>query len=236
MGNGGNSPICAIHQPNFFPWLGYFDKIARADVFVFLDEVSYPKSSKTMSTWINRVAINVQNNKTWINVPVIREDGVQYINTVKIQSSEWRDKLKKTIDYNYSKAGFYEQVAPYVHKWINNNSEYVADYNISIIQEITELIGLKTRFVKQSDLHTQFHSTELLVEIVQKVGCDTYLCGGGAGGYQEDQLFEEKGLTLQYQNFDHPHYSQLSDQFIPGLSILDALFNMGFNGVKDILI
>ncbi len=227
--------ICAIHQPNFFPWLGYFSKIAQADVFVFLDEVSYPKSSKTMATWINRVAINIQNTKQWISVPVIREDGIQYINNVVISKNSWRDKLKKTITYNYAKTVHYNDIAPYVFRWIDYDFEFISDYNICIIQEISNQIGLQTKFVKQSDLNTQNHSTRLLIEIVKKVGCDTYLCGGGAGGYQEDFLFEENGLKLHYQNFEHPYYHQASERFIEGLSIIDALFNLGFEGVGTIL-
>lgn len=227
--------VCAIHQPNFFPWLGYFDKIARSDYFVFLDGVSYPKSSKTMATWINRVAINIQNQKQWISIPVIREDGVQYINQVRINTSDWREKLKKTISYNYSRTDYYDAIAPYVFRWLDYDFDFISDYNISIIKEISDYLGLKTKFVKQSDFQTQNHSTRLLIEIVKEVGCDTYLCGGGAGGYQEDFLFEENGLNLKYQNFEHPQYNQLSKEFIGGLSILDPLFNLGFDGVSTLL-
>ncbi len=67
--------ICAIHQPNFFPWLGYFDKISRADVFVFLDVVDYPKSGSSMSSWVNRVMLKVGSQKTWVRCPVVREFG-----------------------------------------------------------------------------------------------------------------------------------------------------------------
>ena len=227
--------ICAIHQPNFFPWLGYFDKIVQSDVFVFLDAVTYPKSSKTMATWTNRVAINIQNQKQWISIPVVREDGVQYINQVRINTSNWREKLKKTISFNYSKANYYDVVAPHVFRWIDYDFEYVSDYNICIIKEISDYLGLKTSFVKQSDLNTQNHSTRLLVEIVKEVGCDTYLCGGGAAGYQEDFLFEENGLKLKYQNFEHPQYQQLSKEFIGGVSVLEPLFNLGFDGVSALI-
>lgn len=230
-----NIKICSIHQPNFFPWLGYFDKIARSDVFVFLDAVSYPKSSKTMATWINRVAINIQNQKQWISIPVVREDGVQYINQVRINTSDWREKLKKTISYNYSKADYYDVIVPHVFRWIDYDFKYVSDYNICIIKEISDLLGLKAKFVKQSDFHTINHSTRLLVEIVKGVDCDAYLCGGGASGYQEDSLFEENGVNLIYQNFEHPQYHQLSKEFIGGLSILDPLFNLGFDGVSALL-
>jgi hypothetical protein len=71
--------LCAIHQPNFFPWLGYFDKINRADVFVFLDQVAYPKSGSSMGSWCNRVKINIAGVASWISCPVVREHGPQSI-------------------------------------------------------------------------------------------------------------------------------------------------------------
>ena len=69
--------VCAIHQPNFFPWLGYFEKIKRADVFVFLDHVHYPKSGNSMGSWTNRVKINISAHAKWISCPVVREHGIK---------------------------------------------------------------------------------------------------------------------------------------------------------------
>ena len=95
----------AIHQPNFFPWLGYFDKIRRADVFVFLDRVDYPKSGKSMSSWTNRVKILVQGEPAWVAARVEREHGPQPIDGVRLKASDpWRAKLDKTIRMNYTRA------------------------------------------------------------------------------------------------------------------------------------
>nr|MBI3612487.1 WbqC family protein [Nitrospirota bacterium] len=41
--------LVAIHQPQYLPWLGYLDKIDRADVFVILDTVQFKKNE-----WQNR--------------------------------------------------------------------------------------------------------------------------------------------------------------------------------------
>ena len=135
--------ICAIHQPNFFPWLGYFNKIERADVFVFLDNVDYPKSSKTMSTWSNLVAVLLNGAKHWINCPVIREEGKQKICTVKINNSyDWRTKLIRTLEYNYKKSRHYHEVSEFIYDLIGYHTEYLADYNCYIIEEIVKKIRL----------------------------------------------------------------------------------------------
>lgn len=228
--------ICAIHQPNFFPWLGYFDKICRADVFVFLDSVDYPKSSKTMSSWTNRVQLLVQGRKTWVHCPIHREHGIQKICDVEIDDTQdWRKKILRTIQFNYAKSPFYEKVMPFVEQWVNGQFQYIADYNISVIQEIARLLHLDTKCVRQTDLQTERHSTELLIEITKRVNCDTYMCGDGAGGYQQDEMFSQSGLLLQYQHFVPYNYNQGQQEFVGGLSILDALFHQGFEGVENSL-
>lgn len=224
--------LCAIHQPNFFPWLGYFDKINRSDKFVFLDNVDYSNSS----SWTNRVAINVKGNKKWINCPVKHGRGIQKIMDVEIcDDFNWQSKLIKTLKYNYAKTDYYKKVMPFVEEWVNASVDKIADYNIFIIKEICNMLGLKKEFIRQKDLNTTKHSTELMIEITGLVGCDTYLCGGGADGYQKDELFEKNGLVLEYQNFKAPKYYQVGNEYIEGLSIIDALFNIGFEGVQELL-
>ena len=98
--------ICAIHQPNFSPWLGYFDKIKRCDKFVVLDDVQYQKKG---GTWSNRVAINIHGQSKWITAPINRPSGLWNINETTFQSNNWRDKIIKTLQANYSKAPFFKE-------------------------------------------------------------------------------------------------------------------------------
>jgi len=228
--------ICAIHQPNFFPWLGYFNKINRADVFVFLDEVSYAKSSKSMGTWGNRVKILAGRQPCWISAPLIREPGQQQINEVRINTSEpWQDKLIKTFTYNYKKTKHFSEVLKFLSGLLFFSSDKISTFNIHCILELCKLLDLKCNFIQQSKLQTEHSSTELLIELTKKVGATTYLCGGGASGYQKDDLFQPAGLDLVYQKFKHPVYPQLGKEFHPGMSIIDVLFNCGTDGTRDII-
>lgn len=228
--------ICAIHQPNFFPWLGYFNKIYKADVFIFLDGVDYPKSSKTMSTWSNRVAAFINGEKHWINCPVVREEGKQKICDVRIDESvDWRKKLIKTLEYSYKRSDFYDEVSDFIFNLIMNRSETLAEFNIRNIRELCKKFGINSRFYRQTELETTKSATELLIEITKAVNCDTYMCGGGAGGYQEDALFEKSELELKYQNYNAPCYKQKDGECIQGLSVLDVLFNCGFIKTKQLI-
>lgn len=218
--------LCAIHQPNFFPWMGYFDKIRQADVFVLMDDVDYPKSgSGGMGSWSNRVKINIQGNAQWFGCPIDKKTGDKRIKDVLIaKDPKWRRKALKTLQLNYAKAQNFKPAMELIEPLINNPTHSLSDYNISSITTICKALDIESEFVIQSDLQTEKASTEVLIEICQKVGADAYLAGGGAGGYQEDDKFEAAGIKLVYQDFKPEAYGP-EDKFIPGLSVLDYLMH-----------
>lgn len=226
--NMPSEKICAIHQPNFFPWLGYFDKIRQADVFILMDDVAYPKSGSGMGSWCNRVKLSVNNNPQWVGCPLQRYSGIKKIKEVTIQEQDpWRQKLLKTIEYNYKKSKHYPNVMEFIESLISFKCDNLSDFNCKVITKVTEFLGLNVQFQRQSELNVEGQGTQLLINLTKAVNCDTYLCGGGAGGYQQDELFELQGINLRYQNFDHPTYGDLTT-FIPGLSILDYLLKADY--------
>lgn len=215
--------ICAIHQPNFFPWLGYFDKIAKADHFIFLDAVDYPKSGSGMGSWCNRVKLKVNKEPRWVGCPIKRVSGELKINDAIIDDGQpWRKKLLKTIEQNYGKAKHYNDVIPMLNELIHHQSENIATYNIHAVRTIAEQLGLSCKFHLQSELNVPGQSNELLINLVKAVDADVYLCGGGASGYQDDELFKNQGIHVQYQNFNPEPYTN-SDDHTLGLSVIDCL-------------
>lgn len=221
--------VVAIHQPNFFPWLGYFDKLARADVFVVLDNVQFPKKG---GTWSNRVRLLVDGRPQWLTMPVVRTyHGARAVNEMEIDNTApWRKKLLKTLELNYHRAPNFSQVFPVVAELVQNPTANLAEYNWSGIESVATALGLDTsKLVIASTLAAEGQATDLLVAIVRAVGGTAYLCGGGATGYQDDAKFAAAGLELIYQDFQHPVYPQGGTRdFVPGLSIIDALMHCSF--------
>jgi hypothetical protein len=217
--------ICAIHQPNFFPWLGYFDKIRRADVFVFLDDVALSKSGSRC--WTNRVRVNIQGAPAWFGCPLRREHGEQKICSVQMDpSGRWRRKLVRTLEMNYRRARHFDAVMANVEPLIVQPTDNLAEFNINAVRALTNVLGLKCEFVRQSSLPGHESGTELLIRLTRAVGATAYLCGGGAQGYQRDELFVDHGLNLIYQDFEPKPYGDV-DKFIPGLSVIDWLMHVG---------
>lgn len=227
--------LVAIHQPNFFPWLGFFDKIRRCDVFVALDNAQF---SKTGGTWTNRVQVIVNGRPAWVTVPVVRAyHGVRTVRETEISPDPlWRTKTLRTFELSYRRAPHFAEVYPQLEQWIGNPSSGLAEYNLAAIRAICESLGLPAPIKLGSSLAVESRATELLISMVKAVGGTAYLAGGGAAGYQEDDKFREAGIELIYQEFQHPIYPQLNtSSFQPGLSIVDALMNCGCAGTAALL-
>ena len=226
--------LVAIHQPNFFPWLGFFDKLARADTMVLLDSVQFPKKG---GTWINRVQLLVGDSPAWVTVPVVRAyEGTRTIVEMEIdESAPWRKKLLKTIQASYGRAPYHDDVAGPLADLVEDPSGSLADYNVAAIEALASSLGIETKLVRSSQLEADGAATDLLVAITREVGGRAYLAGGGASGYQEDEKLEAAGIELVEQRFEHPVYEQRTNEFVPGLSVIDALMGCGFAGTRELL-
>jgi len=228
--------LIAIHQPNFFSWLGYFDKIIRSDLFVFLDHVQFPKKG---GVWTNRVKLMVAGEARWVTAPVDRKyHGVRSICEMEFQRGvPWREKMLKSLEANYAKSGHFDDVMEFITPLVMNQENNVGNYNIHAVKTIAGNLGQPTdKFRVSSEMNIQKHSTEMLIEMVSTLGGRAYMCGGGADGYQEDAAFHSAGIDLIYQDFQHPVYLQgEGEAFVSGLSILDALFHLGVDGTRELL-
>lgn len=220
--------IVAIHQPNFFPWLGYFDKIRRADVFVFLDDVQF---QKTGGTWTNRVQLLENGKPCWLTAPVDRSfHGVRPVNEMRFAPHvNWAAQAIGRIEACYARAPFYAAAMALLQPLLLTGESNVAKFNMYAIVQLLQALGLKDKeLLCSSTIPTNARSTARLVDITRSVGGTHYLYGGGAAGYQDDAKFAQAGLQLVRQDFEHPRYPQAQDAgFVPGLSIIDLLMHGG---------
>jgi hypothetical protein len=231
-------PIVGIHQPNFFPWLGYFHKLRWSDVFVLLDDVQLQR--KSAGTVTNRTALANGDKQVWLTAPIdrtgpstIRIDQVQFARLGKEQ--DFRANLAELLAHAYAKAPFMKSLGHRILELAANPEMSLAAYNGHVIRSIAEWLGLSARIVNAGTLGVETTSTARLVDLVTKVGGKTYLAGGGAKGYQEDELFFARGLNVLEQRFTPPEYPRGSSPPLTGLSILDALLFLGTEGTRALL-
>jgi hypothetical protein len=227
--------VVAIHQPTFLPWLGWWDKLVRADVFVLLDDVQFPKKG---GSWTNRVRLLVGGEPRWVTVPVDRAfHGTRTVREMRIDGSKpWREEILRTLAASYGRAAHFDEVMPVVEEALHDDTERIAELDEQAIRRLAEPLGVDTsRLVRQSELSVTGSGTELLVDLCRAVGGDTYLSGDGSDEYLVPELFGPAGLELVFQKFTSPQYPQQTDGYVPGLSVVDALMSCGWEGTAAML-
>lgn len=215
--------IVAIHQPNFLPWSGYFYKLHKASVFVFLDNVQFTKNS-----FQNRVKIKTSQGEKWLTIPVLHKFG-QTTRDVKINNNEkWREKHLKGFKVNYGRSAHFETVYSLLSEiYFQKEWDVMADFNITLIRRLCNYIGIQTTMLRSSSMDVSGSSTELLIDLIKKINGRIYLSGKGGANYQDVDRFGDAEISIQYTDFEQPVYTQLWGEFVAGLSIVDLLFNCG---------
>jgi hypothetical protein len=222
---------CAIMQPTYFPWAGYFSLIDRVDVFVFLDDAQYEKG-----TWQNRNRVLVNGQPHWLTVPAQREFLGQAINQVRFdERRNWREKHFRLLSQAYAKhphAGEMLQLADAV---LDAGLARLADLNIRIISALAQAMGSVTRMRRSSELDIGGTRTERLIALCKRLECDEYVSPPGSAGYlAEDGFTAKTSIRLTFNEYVPAAYPQLpGGNFISHLSLLDVIANIGTRGAAD---
>ncbi len=224
--------IATIHQPDLFPWYGFFRKVAHADVWIVLDHVT--NNPRDAAFWGRRVRVLVNGQPHWLSLTLGRPTEPGQVGmpirdmTVAANPATPPDKLLRTIREAYARAPFLAEHEWLVAEHLQDPDRSLLRRNMRFIERVMALLGISTRIVYSSSLGPPATAkTALLVDLLVAVGADTYLCGLGAGGYQDAALFADAGIHLTFNTFAHPVYRQVGGgPFVEGLSILDALFNV----------
>ncbi|MDA2915362.1 WbqC family protein [Nitrospinae bacterium AH_259_B05_G02_I21] len=216
--------IVTIHQPEYLPWLGFFDKACQSEIFVLLDNVQFRKNY-----FQNRNRIKTPQGEKLLTVPVRRGRGSsKTILEVEIDNSkDWRRKHWTTIANHYRSAPYFPDYEADFQTIYERSWYMLLDLNIVLILLLAKHLGVATRFIRSSELGISGKGSELNLRLCKAVGATTYLSGRWGRVYIDEPAFKRADIKIVYQEFQHPIYPQLFEGFLPALGGIDLLFNCG---------
>ena len=227
-----NDKIVVIHQPDFMPYLGYFDRLVHADTLVVLETVQYCKA------WMSRDKIKTDTGEMWFKIPVKKAPVSTAIKDIEIvEDQKWKTHHLGLFRQYYNKAPYFKEILPYLEELYARDDKLFWNFSFASIQMLMNLFDVHPEIIFASDLQPEGRNNAMNVDIMKKVGAHKYLSGTGAVDYYDETLYKEAGIEVIWQDFKHPEYPQQYPElgFIPYLSSLDLLFNCGIEASRKIL-
>ncbi len=224
--------IAGIHQPNYIPWLGYFDKISKCDKFILLDHVLIPKQSVA-----NRNYIKGKNGKKVLLTVPLKKNNVAkmlYNNTRPDYDSLWHQKHLNKISDAYYHSPFFKENFDSISAILMKEYDTLAKLNEELIKFCLSVLSIKTELVRSSEIGVLSLKNQQNIELCKAVNATVYLSGKGAQKYNDEGLFESNNIRLVYQDYASPYYAQTNGDFMNDLSFLDFLFCVGKKAGKEI--
>lgn len=184
----------AAMQPHFLPWVGFFELMRLSDVFVHLDDLSFPQGRSLM----NRVRISAQDSEKWITAPIASDTRRSKISAVRFDDSDWRESHLRSWTVGYRNCPNFAEQFALAQEIYANQSQRLVDFNVGAIELMAAQQGVSRPTLLSSSLKVESESSERLIEICLKTGADEYLTGHGAFNYLDHALFEANGIRVSY--------------------------------------
>lgn len=221
----------AVMQPYFFPYIGYWQLIHAADRFIIYDDVNYIKGG-----WINRNRILINGKPVYITVPLHQASSYKRICDMVTQVAPvWRDKLVKMVEITYRKAKYFDEVFPVIERLVRTEVMNLSDYLSHQIQALAEFMGIGTQIVVTSQIYGNDHLSgqARLLDICRREGATIYINPQGGQALYDSGAFRNAGIGLQFIVMRPIPYKQRATGFVPYLSIIDALMEIGPVEIKN---
>jgi WbqC-like protein family len=226
--------ILSIHQASYFPWLGLLDKIDKSDVYMVMDDVQLSDSGYQH----RNLFLTAEGKVKFLTIPCVKENYLRRrFREIEIAGTGWRTSHINLIRNTYGKHPFAGEILPYLERFFAADYRLLGEAVMASMRLAFELFGIRTRVIKQSemDYDRSLRRGALVVALARAAGARCYLSGSGARAYLDETAFPAD-LTLRYNDFRHPPYSQQGMAgFQPGLACVDALFNLGTDGARALL-
>ena len=216
----------AVMQPYFFPYIGYWQLINTADVFVIYDDVNYINKG-----WINRNQILVKGEAHMITLSLQQSSQNKKINNILVGSN--KDKLLRTISNAYKKAPYFTRIYPLVEQLMNDNEKSLSKFLGNSIQTLSKFLDLSTKIVFSSDLayDRQEKGQDKIIEIAEYFQATTYVNPVGGKALYQNTSFRRREIKLEFLETNNFNYKQFNNYFVPSLSIIDVMM---FNNKSEI--
>ncbi len=220
--------ILTGHQPNYLPYLGFFEKIASADAFLIVDTVQFVKRGPF--GWMHRNRIRTANGWQWLSLPV-KTHGKFHQRICDAGLDEhlpWRRKHLRSISMAYARSSHFAHHSDFFEEIYAREWDRLSPLCEELIRYLIASFGIQTEIHKLSDMNVPGKGAEMIVNFCRELGADSYLSGMHGRDYLDPAVFAEAGIRLIFQEYQHPVYRQCQGgDFIPGLSAIDLLFNAG---------
>jgi hypothetical protein len=207
----------------YFPYPGFFHKLSLADVFVVMDDAQYDKR------FTNRNSILDPNGPTRLTVPINKKQKFSANMFVEINNEiPWSEYHWKKICMCYGRAKFFQAYKNYFENLFARQWRLLFDLDFETLKKVMSWLGIRIPVIRESEVRISGEGTQRLINVCKAIGADTYVSGTGGKNYMNEKLFERNNVRLEYQSYLQNHYPQRFTQyFVPNLSIIDMLFNMG---------
>jgi hypothetical protein len=227
--------IVAAHQPHYMPWLGYLDKLAKADLFVVMDDLQFEAQN-----YQNRQRLKLASGPHWLTVPLARGSQSDLILDKRIVGcanvkQHWQHRHWQTILTNYRRAPYFDRYAEELHDVFTREWTHLLELDLHMLSLARKWLDIDTPMLRSSGLGLSGTKTERLIDLCKRLGARCYLTGaGGSSSYLDAEKMGRSGVGVIWQNFQHPTYPQRHGAFVSHLGFLDLLFNVGPQS-RDIL-